>query len=107
MYIKRMKKVFVLAACVCGLAACAGGKAAGEQAKADGVECDALFARIKDYKDNPELLQDFETRYELSKQSFPLSLGNGDTVYCREAITCNGTNYCVIMTVDGKWSYVL
>ncbi len=82
---------------------------AGNKPKNYDRECDALFARIKDYQDNPEIFKtkrfkSFEERYEIStKMTFPIYLEDGTIVNCREKITCNGTDYCIILEIDGEW----
>jgi len=89
------------------LLGCAGNKPVVEQTANYDRECDALFARIGDYQNNPERFPDFETFYELSKKQFPLDLGDGMIFHCLKTITCNGINYCVIVEADGHWSYTL
>jgi hypothetical protein len=72
-------------------------------------ECEALFARIKYYQDNPglfktKLFNSFETRYEIStKMAFPIYLKDGTVVNCREKITCDETDYCIILERNGEW----
>jgi hypothetical protein len=73
-------------------------------------ECEAFFVRIKDYQDNylelfkTKLFGSFEARYEIStKMPFPIYLEDGRIVNCREKITCDGTDYCIILEIDGEW----
>jgi len=96
-----MKKILAIALLI--LVGCASNKP-----KNYDRECEALFTRIEYYQDHPEAFKTkrktFEERYEIStKMLFPLYLEDGRIANCREKITCDGTNYCIILEIDGEW----
>jgi hypothetical protein len=92
------------------LMGCAFNKPAVEQAKNNVLTCDVFFARLNDLQrkfQGQRRVYEFEACYELMKQSFPLDFENGTIIYCRETITCDGTDYCTYMEINGESYFIL
>lgn len=58
-----------------------------------------FFSRLEFYRDyfRSRYDADVEVAKELMKMPFPLDLEDGTILYCLETITCNKTDYCIVI----------
>jgi hypothetical protein len=105
MYIKGMKKVFVLLACACGLAGCAGSKAVNENSNSNKKEIglkgenQELVQELFNKMANNKPLSKEEKCSRIASAPFQDSYKERINVYeencfCHETIECDENEYC-------------